>query len=157
MIKLWLFFIAMSFHSLHSQDLKFIVDLDKDSLLLGNYLEITFTIENGNGKFFAPEFSGFGLLGPASQFSSYSNINGMISQRQSYQFTLKPEREGSFLIPTAEFISDGTTFTTPEININVLPNPEGLIQNSKRNLRSDFVPTPGNPSIQHKKRKVIKI
>ncbi|MBK9271437.1 MAG: BatD family protein [Saprospiraceae bacterium] len=121
---------------LKAQDPVFKVELSHDSLLLGNYVELKYTLENIQGKFTPPDFPGMKLIAGPNHASSYSFINGEVKQTSSYVYFLMPEAEGNYIIGEATVQSGQQIFTTPEINLVVMPNPDRLIQNPNSDLKN---------------------
>ena len=66
--------------TLSAQGVEFTVNLSNDTVLLGNYIEVEYTISNGDGKFIPPLFAGLQLIAGPNKSSSYSVINGVVSQ-----------------------------------------------------------------------------
>lgn len=140
-MKVWilvLLFLPMTISS--AQEAEFKVELSHDTLLLGNYVELKFTLENVQGKFSPPELTGFKLVAGPNQASSYSIINGQVRQSSSYTYFLEPESEGTYVIGPATLKSSGRELQTPELRLIVKPNPEGLIQNPGSRLNKDTGP-----------------
>jgi hypothetical protein len=61
---------------LRAQDPHFKVEVSSDTILLGNYFELKYTIENTQGDFNPPEFAGLKLVAGPNHASSYSIMNG---------------------------------------------------------------------------------
>ena len=160
-----------------SQEPSFTVSVQPDTLLLGNSLEVSFTLENGNSQNFTPPtFEGFTLIAGPNMSSSMMMANGTVSQSVSYSYILEAKEAGVFFIPPAKIeTEEGDLFTEP-LEIIVLPNPDGIIQKKPRSTRSlgwdnDFfsmpelrmpstpsVPAPkGKQKSKKKKRKTYKL
>jgi len=118
-----------------AQEAEFRVELSHDTLLLGNYVELRFTIENVQGKFSPPDLSGFKLLTGPNQASSYSIINGQVKQSSSYTYFIEPEAEGSYVIGPATLKTGNREMHTPEVTLIVRSNPDQLIQNPGGRLK----------------------
>ena len=114
------------------EDAKFTVTVSTDSVLLGNYVEVTFTLENAAmEEFQAPVFEGFRIISGPNQSSSFSMMNGKVTQSASYSYYLEPKDIGSYYIAPAFVITEESTLETTPIEILVAPNPDGIIQNPK--------------------------
>lgn len=114
-----------------AQERGFHTRVSTDTLLMGNYLEVTFTLENTTGKIEPPSFESFDLVNGPAQSSSVSIINGSMTQHHSYTYILQAKGEGIFLIePAFAFVGEEMLKTEP-IHIVVLPNPDGIIQSPK--------------------------
>ncbi|MCB0661132.1 MAG: BatD family protein [Saprospiraceae bacterium] len=118
--------------SLQAQSQKnpvFTVEINRDSVLMGNAFKVTFLLENGKGlNFQVPEFKDFEVVGGPNQSSSFSMVNGDVSQKMSYSFFLSPKMEGSFFIEPASIEVGGKVLETLPMEVNVYPNPDGIIQ-----------------------------
>ena len=112
-----------------SQDPKLSVELSSDTLLLGNYFELKFTIENApSSAFEPPALTNFKLVGGPNTSTSMSIVNGDVSQSSSFTYYLEPIEIGSYTIEPAYVTIDENVIETPPIDIVVSPNPEGIIQ-----------------------------
>lgn len=115
-----------------SQDepINFSVSVSTDSILFGNYFEVKFTLENANGNdFLAPDFSeSFNLVSGPNTSSSFSMMNGKMSQSISYTYYLEPKETGVFYILPASVNADGEMVETQPLEVLVVPNPDGLEQ-----------------------------
>lgn len=171
--------------SLQAQDdsPKFTVEISMDSILLGNYFEVKYTLENGSAdKFDAPNFENFNVVGGPNTSTSMSFMNGAMTQSISYTYYLEPKEIGSFYIQPASMETSGEILETVPMEVLVVPNPDGIIQTPKQrnNPRNSFFndfwdmqqpdfermfPEENRPKIQppqevkpkKKKRKTIKI
>ncbi len=125
--------------SISAQDVKFTASVSSDSVLFGNHIRVTFSIENGNAKNFeAPNFQGFNIVGGPNQSSSMSMVNGLTTQSMSYSYFIEPTEEGQFFIEPAIVEIDGNIFETEPIEIKVVPNPEGIIQHPEQRRSRSF-------------------
>lgn len=127
MCLFWMSFIDLQV--VRGQEVVFKVELSHDTLLLGNYAEIKFTIENVQGKFTAPGFAGLKIIAGPNQSSSYSFINGEVKQSSSYSYFIEPEAEGVYVIEPAKLKTADAELSTPEIQLIVKDNPQQIIQN----------------------------
>lgn len=95
---------------------------------VGEQFSIKFTINSNNvSNFVAPSISGFDILGgpSSSSVSSYSSVNGKITNNSSTTFTyvLMANREGNFNIGGAKINVKGETYTSNSLTIKVQKNP----------------------------------
>ncbi len=155
--------------ALSAQESKFKIEVSADTLLAGNYFELKFTIEDMDGKFEAPDLSDFDIVGGPNTSSSFSMINGNVSQSSSYSYYLKPRDIGVYTIPPAFVLADSDTLATMPIDIYVIPNPDGIIQQPNRPSQryEDFFydfgklnqkpaeEKPAKPTIKSKRKKKI--
>lgn len=108
---------------------RFTVEVSTDSLLMGNLLKVTFTLENAKGDGFeAPYFTGFDLQSGPNYSSSVSIVNGRSTQRLSYTYYLMPKDVGNYYIEPASVLVDGQVLETMPVEVIVVPNPDGHIQ-----------------------------
>lgn len=118
----------------YGQDQQFSVSVSRDTVLLGNTLKVDFTLKNTQGQFEGPEFASFDVLMGPNSSSSYSNINGKVTNTSKYTYIIKPREEGEFFIENAYVLnkSDETkNMETEPFLITVLPNPDGIIEEDK--------------------------
>ena len=108
------------------------VQLSSDTILLGNYFELKITVEDANGTFEAPDLSAFNIVGGPNTASSMTIINGSMTQSQSYSYYLEPKDVGNYTIPPAYLIIDEGQLESAPIDVIVIPNPDGIIQEPGR-------------------------
>ena len=92
----------------------------------GQTFQVTFTLINANGQDIrVPDFPGCRILyGPAvSQGSQYSNINGRATSQteESYVYTLRAEKEGTYQIGAATIKVGGKQMSTSPVSLKILP------------------------------------
>jgi len=117
----------------------FSVNVSSDSVLFGNYIEVTFNLENAKGgKFDAPSFKDFRIISGPNYSSSISVINGDMSQSASYSYQLEPKDIGNFYIEPASIRVEGEILETEPIEILVVPNPDGIIERPSNGLQFQF-------------------
>ena len=159
--------------SLFSQEeAKLTVEISNDSVLLGNYIEVKFTIENAEVKNFEPpNFAGFSIISGPNQSSSVSIFNGEVTQSVSYSYYLEPNDIGNYYIQPAFVDTGEAVLESVPVEVIVADNPDGIIQHPKPDGRHDFFddffersPSPffhfeksAKPKTKKKKRKVYRI
>ena len=112
-----------------AQSPKFTVAVSSDTILLGNYFELKFTIENSaSAGFDAPDLHEFNVIGGPNTSSSMSIINGEVSQSASYTYYLEPIGIGVYTIKPAYLTTGELALETPPIDIIVVPNPQGIVK-----------------------------
>jgi hypothetical protein len=123
------FLLFMGLTWIQGQDVKFSVEVSNDTLLVGNYFELKYTVENGSPNGFEPPNLNIAdVVGGPNSSTSMSIINGEMSQSASYAYYIRPSDIGAYTIPPA-YLKDGDrTLEAPPIEIIVLPNPEGIVQ-----------------------------
>lgn len=120
------------FLSLQAQEASIKVEVSTDTVLLGNYFELKFTLENAGGKFEAPDLTGFDIVGGPNSSTSMSIINGQVKRSSSYSYYLRPVDIGSFTIPPAFVTTKEEVLETVPLEIVVIPNPDGIVQHPNR-------------------------
>ncbi|MBK9109795.1 MAG: BatD family protein [Saprospiraceae bacterium] len=133
-----IFFVLLFAAKLSAQKLEFNVTVSSDTLLLGNYLEVKFEINNGKGQFVPPDFAGWNVVSGPNSSSSFSIINGDVKQSSSYSYYLEAGFEGVYIINPAQLETEDGVLKTPSIQIIVLPNPEGIRQHPKNREESKY-------------------
>ena len=114
-----------------TQDAQFSVATSSDTVLMGNYFEVRFTVENTNGQFIAPDFRHFTIVGGPNTSTSMSIINGVTSQSSTYTYFLQAEKEGLLEIGPAQIKTEEANLETPPLEIFIKENPEGLVKDPK--------------------------
>jgi hypothetical protein len=125
---------------------RFYAETSEKEVLLGNSLNVTFRLENGQGGTFIPpnwSESGFDVFG-SNQSTSMSFVNGRSSTSAIYNFTVAPRDTGTLTIPQAEIRNGKSAIQTEPLTIRVLPNPDGTVA-SPRTLRTDPPAYPAMP------------
>ena len=113
-----------------SQDQPFYLQLSSDTILAGNVVQLSFIADNISGKFEGPDLKDLNVISGPNTSTSMSIVNGEISQYGSYGYTILLEEIGDVIIPPAYFDTSDGTFETEPTRIIVLPNPEGIIEQS---------------------------
>lgn len=111
----------------------FSVEVDRDSVLFGNTIKVTYVLKNVDGKFEAPAFSDFTLISGPNTSSSMYSINGNTTKTTTYTYFIKPLKEGQCFIEEAYLIhrtDEEKNMTVDAIKIKVMPNPEGIIEDA---------------------------
>lgn len=119
----------------------FKVEVSTDSVLMDNYFEVKFTLENVEGRQFSPpNFDDFQVIAGPNTSSSMSIVNGDITQSMSYSYYLKPKDIGNYYIPPASIEANGQFIESEPIEISIHPNPDGIIQRPPQQQDNFFDP-----------------
>jgi hypothetical protein len=142
----------------------FEIQVSTDTILLGNFFEVRFLVQNAKGEFDPPAFEHFEVVGGPNQSSSMSIVNGVSSQSSSFSYFLKPKTTGLLSIEPSYWEAQDTTMETHPLDIVCLPNPNGIVEESRisnqdQTFQFGSFPFFGNrPTPQKKKKlKVTKI
>jgi acetaldehyde dehydrogenase (acetylating) len=95
------------------------VEVSSDTIATGELVEVTYTIENGEGKFNMPDLTGLPVVSGPNSSSSFMYQNGMMSSFQSYSFSLLPREVGMLLIPATTYVSKTENLTIQPVTIIV--------------------------------------
>lgn len=99
----------------------FTASTDARQVLENSYLEITFTIKNAEGENFKrPKFNNFKVISGPNRSMVATSVNGVMSQEESFSFTLLPRKLGKLTIGSAEVTIAGKVFRTRPIQVEVL-------------------------------------
>lgn len=132
MIQQWKFVITMAVilgcSSVgHSQEVA--VQVSYDTVYLGNILAVRFSMENWRGDMVDPDFGDFTVAGGPRISSSMSYSGGERKSSKTIIFHLAPpENPGKYQLPPIIFKGENGEFSTPEIPIVVMENPNGIEQ-----------------------------
>ena len=95
------------------------VEVSADTVMMGDLVELTYTIENGQGKLVPPDLSGMPIVSGPNSATSMVYANGKMSSSQSFSYILRPDKEGQLVIPETKYIEDGDTIRLEPITIVV--------------------------------------
>ena len=98
---------------------QFYVEVSADSVLVDNYFEVSFIIENLDGNFEAPDFADFQVMSGPNTSMSMSIINNKMTRSSKYSYLLKPIDIGRYFIEPAYLISEEESHETDPIEIIV--------------------------------------
>lgn len=142
----------------------FFAQVSSDTILAGNAVQVTFVANNVAGKFTAPRFENLQIISGPNTSTSMSMVNGAVNQSASYTYILNTDEIGAFVIPPGYLdTADGALETEP-IEIFVVPNPEGIIEQRPSqsgffefNVPSRSAPVPPTaPEVPNKKKRKLK-
>ncbi|NOT38258.1 MAG: hypothetical protein HOP11_12870 [Saprospiraceae bacterium] len=123
---------------LTAQESSFRINTSLDTVYLGNYLEVKFTIENTKGKFKEPSFAGLKVISGPNTYSSMKIMNGESTSSMTYSYIVKPAEVGNYIIEPATLETEDETLKTTEKKIVVLPNPDNILQSPAENDQNPF-------------------
>ena len=125
--------------------------MDKDTVLAGEVLRISFEVSGGSiSEFTPPEFTGFQIIAGPNVSSSFSMINGKVDQKAAYNFILRAIESGDQNIAPAKILVGDTLFETDQKQIHIL-------ENEDFELLDDFNENKPFKKKPKKKRKTYKI
>ncbi len=81
---------------------------------------LTFSVQNGKGSGLTlPAMNDFQVLGGPSTSTSVQIVNGDMSQSESYTYTLRPKKQGTFKIASASINVNGSVLKSNEVTVQV--------------------------------------
>lgn len=132
-------FMMINAFAFSQEEAKLTVEVSRDSILLGNYFEVKFTIANAAVENFeAPSFEGFTIVSGPNQSSSMMINNGAVTQSIAYSYYVEPQDVGYYSIEPAYVETDKGPLTSIPVEVLVVDNPDGIIQQPQRNNRNHF-------------------
>lgn len=121
------------------EEARFTIEISSDSVLLGNYFEVKFTLENAKGSNFEPPaFGEFLLRGGPNTASSMTMVNGEVSQTITYSYYLEPKDIGNFWVEPASIMVEDQVLETEPVEVVVFPNPDGIKQEIPQRHHFEF-------------------
>lgn len=99
------------------------VEVSSDTISIGELVEVTYTIENGEGKLLMPDISNLPVIRGPNTSSSFMYQNGKMSSNQSYSFTLMAMEAGTLVIPAATYQTGEEKLTINPVEVVVLATP----------------------------------
>ena len=124
--------------ALIAQQTRFTASSDAKQVLIGTYFEVSYKLENGDGRdFVPPSFSkDFKVINGPNQSMSTSIINGKMTRSMGYSYNLQPKKVGTFTIKPATIKVAGKTLRSNSIRVQVLKGKKGATAQSQ--LDSDM-------------------
>ncbi len=121
MIRILLLFLVFNSASLIvAGQSKFIVKVSHDTISMDEALKVEFIIENLEGEFITPSFDGFTVASGPMTSSSFTMINGDVTQKKSVSYLLIPQDSGSLRVSPAKLVTGDKEYSTQSIDIFVL-------------------------------------
>lgn len=112
-----------------SEDITARASVNRDSILLGNTLALTVTVEGAEIQDLDIDLpDNLQLISGPYQSSNMMMMNGVVSTTSSLTYTLEPSEVGTDFIPPILVTTSELTITTEPIEINTYPNPTNLTQ-----------------------------
>lgn len=100
------------------------VEVSADTVSPGETVKVIYTIENGEGKFVAPDISGLPVISGPNISSSLMIQNGQKNSTHSYTYVFMPEQEGDLHIPEASYRENGINQSIEPVRITVTSTPK---------------------------------
>jgi len=114
-----------------AQEIAFYAQADARQIVVNNFFQVTFTLENANGDSFTPpDFGSIEVLSGPSQSSQVSIINGRRSQKASFGYGLNVSKPGKYTIKSASINVAGKIYRTKPITIEAVAGKPGSKNNA---------------------------
>lgn len=151
-------FLLVISSGLTGQEKRFSVRLSADTISIDQTLKVEFEITNINGVFTPPDFSAFRIISGPNTSSSFSMINGNVTQKMSYTYLLKALNSGNQIIGSAFVKTENDNFESEEIEIVILENQDTKSTQKSGTQRTREYKSDMKESVPDKpKRKIRKI
>lgn len=123
------------------QDVSFYADSDAKQIVVGNYFQVSFVLENGKGQSFrAPDFDGFDIMSGPNRSSQVSIVNGRTSQKMTISYGLTATKPGKYTIGAATIRVSGQALQSKPITVEVLKaNAKNKAADPNAISSSDFI------------------
>lgn len=144
-MKTWLvLFISLSIvFKLDAQSLKH--EVSSDSVLLGNYVIYEIELMNVGNDISLPNLDAFDIIAGPNVSTSMSIINGDMSSSKTMSWHIRPRDLGQYFIEPISINHRDEIYEVDAIEINVFPNPNGIIVAPQQNSMEDFFNTKRPP------------
>ncbi|MFN8317629.1 MAG: BatD family protein, partial [Chitinophagales bacterium] len=120
---------------------KFYASLSTKSVPVNQNFQLSYTIENGEGKTLKlPSLNDFNVLSGPNTSQSVQWINGSVSQTSTYSYILQPKKEGTFKIGKAIVNVGGANLESNELSITVTGPAQQKAQQRQNNSPFGFDP-----------------
>lgn len=126
MMTFLLVFVGTSF-SIFCQKTVVKAEVSADTIEWGSYLTLEISIKGTaqNVQIKPFDIQDFDIVGGPMQSSSYSNINGKVSQSATYTYYLQPKQVGKLKVEPISVWIDGEELSIKSIPVFVAENPDG--------------------------------
>ena len=116
-----LFFIWAG-QSLDAQNISLTLEVDQDTVKVGDHVTVTYTFSGARGDYKEPEFENLQLVGGPNYSSSIQIINGNMDQRFTYSYIFQLITEGLHKIPSAIVKVGNDEYKSPSMEIFATEN-----------------------------------
>ena len=111
------------------------VEVSADTVATGQLVEVTYTIENGEGKFEGPDLTDLPLISGPNVSSSFMIRNGSKSSSQSYTYIFKPHQAEVIHVPQAFYHENGKTQTIEPVTITVVSTLDDWVNEQRQSSK----------------------
>jgi hypothetical protein len=126
-LALFIFTVSIGF----TQNISFSVSIQKDTILMGNEVELVFTLENIEGRFSPPNLDEFDVISGPNQSTFVQMQYGKIERKTQYSYRLIPRKTGNLNIGPASVQKGEEHYETSTLSLFVKENPDFFKNNPK--------------------------
>lgn len=106
----------------------------------GGYFDVSFTLNNAEGgQFVPPKFQNFKVVGGPNQSTQMSIVNGRMSRKMSYTYSLIAPKIGTFTIGSASIVANGKTLKSGPVKVEVVKGKKAVAGKSDSDTPDIFV------------------
>lgn len=124
--------------ALISQEVQITANVSSDSILLGNYFILEIKTKGNASDYVLPNLKDFEVVGGPNTSMSTTMINGKVDMSKTISYYLEPSEVGQYFVEPIVLNIEDESYSTDPIEINVFPNPEGIIENPSMNGNNSF-------------------
>ena len=123
-----------------AQQARFTATANAKQVLQNGYFDVTFTLENAEGaQFRPPNFKNFKVVSGPSQSTQMSIVNGRMSRKMSWTYSLSAPKIGNFNVGTASVSANGKVLKTKTLNLEVIKGKPKVAGAEGEDVREIFV------------------
>lgn len=111
--------------------------VSSDSILLGNYFIYEIELSNFDADIGPPNLSAFEIVSGPNSSTSMSFVNGDMTSSKKLSWYLRPTELGQYFIEPISVSDNGEVLEADPIELNVFPNPNGIIEEPRQNNTMD--------------------
>jgi hypothetical protein len=115
-----LFVAALVSYVSHGQKESIKIRIDKDTMRMNEILLYEVSLENVAESIQLPSFSDFFIVGGPNTSSSFSMVNGSVSQSKTYTLYLSPRRSGMLTIDAPRISDKNSALEPNEVHVYVV-------------------------------------
>lgn len=119
-LKKWTLLLGVLLQCALASGQSFSAYVNKNPVAVNEVFQLSFKIENGNGRINYPDFSGMQILSGPNTSQSMEYINGRMSQSVTYYFQARVPREGTLTIGAASVSVNGKALKSKPIALKVV-------------------------------------
>lgn len=130
---------------LKAQEIRFTVSVSADKIGMQDFLQVQYLIENTTkvSSFVPPQFRSFRIVEGPGQTTGFNLENGNLKEYITFNYVLKAEKEGRWVIPAATARIDGKTYTSNSVSIEVVKGTAPMPSRQSLDAADEMILRPG--------------